>query len=63
MVTSGVDGRKRRCWVEGMAKFAGYLLLVMLALALGGTAFLAVWDIPPPTAQVERTLPDDRFPR
>ena len=46
-----------------MAKFAGYLLLVMLALALGGTAFLAVWDIPPPSARVEHTLPDDSFPR
>jgi hypothetical protein len=46
-----------------MLKFGGYLLLLLVALALGGTALLAVWDIPPPSARVERTLPDDRFPR
>ena len=46
-----------------MAKLGGLLLLMMVTLILGGTAFLAVWDIPPPTAKVERTLPDDSFPR
>ena len=46
-----------------MAKLGGLLLLMVVVLVLGGTAFLAVWDIPPPTASVERTLPDDRFPR
>ncbi|MGI9501045.1 MAG: hypothetical protein ACR2P3_13485 [Geminicoccaceae bacterium] len=46
-----------------MAKLGGLLLLMVVVLVLGGTAFLAVWDIPPPTAKVERTLPDDNFPR
>ena len=46
-----------------MAKLGGFLLLTLLVAALGGTAFLAIWDIPPPTAKVERTLPDDKFPR
>ncbi|MGI9489381.1 MAG: hypothetical protein ACR2RF_26540 [Geminicoccaceae bacterium] len=46
-----------------MAKLGGFLLLTLLILGLGGTAFLAVWDIPPPTAKVERTLSDDKFPR
>ena len=46
-----------------MAKLGGILLLMLLVLAIGGTAFLAVWDIPPPTANVEQTLPDNRFPR
>jgi len=46
-----------------MAKLGGIFLLTLLALALGGTAFLAVWDIPPPTAKIEQTLPDDSFPR
>ncbi len=46
-----------------MAKLGGFLLLMLLVLAVGGTAFLAVWDIPPPTAKVEQTLPDNRFPR
>lgn len=39
------------------------LLVVALALVVGGAAFLATWDIPPPTATVEIVLPDDRFPR
>jgi hypothetical protein len=49
--------------MDAMLKFGGYLLLMLLVLALGGTAFLAIWDIPPPSARVERTLPDERFPR
>ncbi|MDJ0683935.1 MAG: hypothetical protein QNJ84_04495 [Alphaproteobacteria bacterium] len=37
---------------------------IFIGLALGGAAvFLATWDIPAPTATVERQLPDDRFPR
>ena len=46
-----------------MARPGGILLLTLLVLILGGTAFLAIWDIPPPTAEVEQILPDDRFPR
>jgi hypothetical protein len=38
------------------------LLLVLAALA-GGAAMLATWQIPPPTAPVEKVIPDDRFPR
>lgn len=37
-------------------------VLVILVLA-GGAAFLATWDIPAPTAAVEKVIPDDRFPR
>lgn len=36
------------------------LILVLLALVAGG-AFLATWDIPPPTQPVEKTIPNDRF--
>ncbi|MDH3663596.1 MAG: hypothetical protein OEU92_26885 [Alphaproteobacteria bacterium] len=46
-----------------MAKLGGVLLLMVVVLVLGGAAFLALWDIPPPSAVVEHTLPDDRFPR
>lgn len=38
------------------------LLLIVLILA-GGAVFLATWDIPAPTQQVEKVLPDNRFPR
>lgn len=48
-----------------MLKLSGLLLLLLLllVLALGGTALLAVWDIPPPSTRMEQTIPDDRFPR
>jgi hypothetical protein len=35
------------------------LLVVVVA---GGVGFLAVWDIPAPTAHVEHVIPDARFP-
>jgi hypothetical protein len=46
--------------MRGLTKF----LLIVLILALaGGTIFLATWDIPAPSSTIEKTLPDDRFPR
>jgi hypothetical protein len=39
------------------------LLLLLLVLVLGGGIFLVTWDIPPPTAQVEETVPDSNLPR
>lgn len=45
----------------------GKLLLTVVALIaliiLGGGAFLMVWNIPAPTARVEKVIPDARFPR
>ncbi|MBI4185365.1 MAG: hypothetical protein HY521_15335 [Proteobacteria bacterium] len=38
------------------------LAVVVLVLAIG-VLFLAAWDIPPPSSTIEKTLPDDRFPR
>lgn len=37
----------------------GFLIL----LVVGGAVFLATWDFPPPTANVQKVIPDDRFPR
>jgi hypothetical protein len=43
------------------------LLLTVVALVVlvivGGGAFLMVWNIPAPTARVEKVIPDARFPR
>jgi hypothetical protein len=39
------------------------LLMGLLVLLLGGVLFLATWDIPPPTARIERSIPDERLPR
>ena len=38
-------------------------ILLIVALVAGGTVFLATWDIPAPTKQVEKVLPDNQFPR
>jgi hypothetical protein len=38
-------------------------LVVVAGLLTSGAIFLLTWDIPPPSAPVEKVLPDDRFPR
>lgn len=46
-----------------MKTFTRIILLAVAAALLGGFAFLANWDIPPPSTTVERVIPDERFPR
>ncbi len=41
-----------------MAKF---LILLVLVIIVGGAAFLAAWDMPAPTATVEKVIPNDHF--
>lgn len=48
---------------EKMKKGFLWVFLLLLVAAGGGVAFLAAWDIPAPTASVERVIPDERFPR
>ena len=42
--------------------FVVIFIAVLIAVA-GGLAYLATWDIPPPSAPVEQIIPNDRFPR
>jgi hypothetical protein len=37
--------------------------MVVIGALIGGAVFLSGWDIPSPSAEVEITLPDDRFPK
>ncbi len=37
------------------------VVLFLVAVVVGGIAFLATLDIPPPTHRVEKTIPNDRF--
>ncbi|MFA7429152.1 MAG: hypothetical protein WCZ23_03235 [Rhodospirillaceae bacterium] len=37
------------------------LVILVLAVIVGGGVFLATWDMPPPSAQVEKIIPNDRF--
>jgi hypothetical protein len=47
----------------GMGKVTVALVIVIALLLLGGVAFLALWNPPPPSAPVEKVLPDARFPK
>ncbi len=46
-----------------MRKLTLVLVVIVLAVLVGGGAYLATWEIPPPTMAVEKVLPDERFPR
>ncbi len=46
-----------------MKNFSRLVLIAVIAILVGGGAFLATWDIPAPTTAIEKVLPDDRFPR
>ncbi len=37
------------------------VIVLVLAVLVGGAVFLATWDMPPPTATVEKVIPNDRF--
>lgn len=43
----------------------GFLFLVILIAALvgGGMVFLSSWDIPPPSSEVIKRIPNERFQR
>ena len=45
-----------------MSKAIFMVTLVVAAVVIGG-GFLLTWEIPAPTTQVEKVIPDDRFPR
>jgi len=46
-----------------MAKVTLVLVLVVMLAALAGGLFLANWNFKVPQTQVERVLPDARFPK
>ncbi len=44
-----------------MGKFLVFVIVVIVAVTVGGAAFLAAWDIPAPVAPIEKVIPNDRF--
>ncbi len=46
-----------------MRKSSLFLIVIVLGVLVGGTVFLATWEIPPPSAKVEKVLSDEQFPR
>ncbi len=45
-----------------MSKLVGLLVILVLAVVIGGGVFLATFDLPPPSAKVEKVIPDARLP-
>lgn len=46
-----------------MSKLSSVLVVLVLAVIVGGAVFLATWDLPPPSARVEKVIPDEKLPR
>lgn len=46
-----------------MGKLTVWFVVIVVLAALGGAAFLALWNPPAPSAAVEKVLPDARFPK
>jgi hypothetical protein len=46
-----------------MTKVSLILVMVVVLAAAGGALFLAYWHIDVPRTQVEKVLPDARFPK
>lgn len=46
-----------------MAKVVLFLIGLIFAAIIGGSLYLIAYDIPAPSAPVERELDDSRFPR
>jgi len=46
-----------------MGKFWLTLIIFILLLVVAAGIYLMSIDIEPPTEQIEKTLPDDRFPK
>jgi hypothetical protein len=45
-----------------MSKLPVIIIVLALVVLIGGAVFLAGWNIPAPSAVVEKTIPDGRFP-
>lgn len=46
-----------------MNRFTSILIVLILLVLGGGLALLATWDLPVPSRQVEKVIPNERFPR
>ncbi|MDR3516360.1 MAG: hypothetical protein P4M00_11115 [Azospirillaceae bacterium] len=46
-----------------MTRLVTLIFAAILIVLVGGAIFLATWDIPAPTRQIEKPIPDDRLPK
>ena len=45
-----------------MSKIARLFIVLLFVSLITGVVFLITWDIPVPSVQVEKVIPDDKFP-
>jgi hypothetical protein len=45
-----------------MSKIARLFIVLLFVSLITGVVFLTTWDIPAPSVQVEKVIPDDTFP-
>ncbi len=45
-----------------MSKTASLFIVLLFVGLVTGVVFLTTWDIPAPSVQVEKVIPDDKFP-
>jgi phage shock protein PspC (stress-responsive transcriptional regulator) len=45
-----------------MSKIARLFVVLLFVSLITGVVFLITWDIPAPSLQVEKVIPDDKFP-
>ncbi|HSE77577.1 MAG TPA: hypothetical protein VLG66_06200 [Alphaproteobacteria bacterium] len=46
-----------------MTRLLVLIIALVVAVAVGGAAFLALTDIPAPTQRIEKVVPSDKLPR
>jgi hypothetical protein len=46
-----------------MSRLSRVVIILVAVVVVGGAAALAMWDIPAPSAKIEKVIPDDRFPK
>ena len=44
-----------------MSRITRIVIILVLVVVVGAAAALAMWDIPAPSAKVEKVIPDERF--
>jgi hypothetical protein len=49
--------------IGGIGKVTIAFVILIALVLVGGMAFLAFWNPPPPSALVEKVIPNDRFPK
>ena len=54
---------RRKYEANFVTRLSLWLILAILLILVGSGVYLAFWNIPAPSAVVEKTLSDDRFPK